>query len=74
MSESKAKQANVPWMMPYLTVRDPDASLDLYERAFDFEPENMFWGDRCACVMARDGYARRMAMNVGEFDRTKIPR
>ncbi len=31
------KPANMPWIIPYLTVRDPAATLMFYEKAFGFE-------------------------------------
>jgi uncharacterized glyoxalase superfamily protein PhnB len=33
------KPANMPWVIPYLTVRDPAATLMFYEKAFGFCPE-----------------------------------
>jgi uncharacterized glyoxalase superfamily protein PhnB len=37
MSNRPARPAGVPWLTPYLCVKDPDASLDFYQRAFGFE-------------------------------------
>src|SRR5437879_7955265 len=37
MSKRSARPAGVPWLMPYLTVKDVDAALDFYQRAFGFE-------------------------------------
>jgi uncharacterized glyoxalase superfamily protein PhnB len=36
MSKSSGRPADCPWLSPYLTVRDPDAALDFYSRAFGF--------------------------------------
>ena len=32
------KPDNMPWLTPYLTVKDAKASLAFYEQAFGFEP------------------------------------
>lgn len=37
MSESDPRAPGAPWLTPYLTVRDAQASLQFYERAFGFE-------------------------------------
>lgn len=37
MSKRPARPAGVPWLIPYLTVKDADAALDFYQRAFGFE-------------------------------------
>ena len=37
MSKRPARPAGAPWLMPYLTVKDVDAALDFYQRAFGFE-------------------------------------
>lgn len=37
MSNRPAKPAGMSWISAYLTVRDSDASLDFYQRAFGFE-------------------------------------
>lgn len=36
-SKDGIRPDNVPWLTPYLTVRDARASIDFYERAFGFE-------------------------------------
>ena len=38
MKDRSAKPADMPWLTPYLTVRDAEKSLDFYHRAFGFEP------------------------------------
>lgn len=38
MSKRAAKPANMPWLTPYITVRDPEKSLDFYQHAFGFKP------------------------------------
>jgi uncharacterized glyoxalase superfamily protein PhnB len=37
MSKRPPRPANSPWLSPYLTVRDADAAIDFYQRAFGFE-------------------------------------
>jgi uncharacterized glyoxalase superfamily protein PhnB len=37
MSKRPARAAGMPWLTPYLTVKDADAALDFYQRAFGFE-------------------------------------
>lgn len=37
MSKRPPRQPGYPWMVPYLVVKDPDASLEFYQRAFGFE-------------------------------------
>ena len=37
MSKRPAKPADYPWVMPYLTVKDADAALAFYQKAFGFE-------------------------------------
>ena len=44
MSKRPAKPAGTPWLSPYLTVKDSDAALDFYQRAFGFEKKFAFQG------------------------------
>src|SRR6266567_5497642 len=37
MSKRPARPAGAPWLSPYLVVKDADAALDFYQRAFGFE-------------------------------------
>lgn len=37
MTKRPAKPANMPWLIPCLTVKDADASADFYAKAFGFE-------------------------------------
>ncbi|HWG44450.1 MAG TPA: VOC family protein [Gemmataceae bacterium] len=37
MSKRPAKLQGTPWLSPYLTVKDADAAIDFYQRAFGFE-------------------------------------
>ena len=37
MSKRPPRPAGTPWLTPYLTVRDADAAIDFYCRAFGFE-------------------------------------
>ena len=37
MSKRPAKPADYPWIVPFLTVRDADAALAFYQKAFGFE-------------------------------------
>jgi uncharacterized glyoxalase superfamily protein PhnB len=36
MSKRLARPSGVPWLLPHLTVKDADAALDFYQRAFGF--------------------------------------
>jgi uncharacterized glyoxalase superfamily protein PhnB len=42
MSKRPARPAGTPWLSPYLTVKDSDAALDFYQRAFGFEKKFSF--------------------------------
>jgi uncharacterized glyoxalase superfamily protein PhnB len=44
MSKRPAKPSGTPWLSPYLTVKDSDATLDFYQRAFGFEKKFAFPG------------------------------
>ncbi len=61
----------------YFYVDDVDAA---FQRAVaagcktEFEPADMFWGDRCAGVSDPDGYKWTLATNVADFDPTKVPK
>src|SRR6516165_4618421 len=44
MSKRPARPANMSWLSPYLTVRDADAALDFYHRAFGFEKQSAMAG------------------------------
>ena len=37
MANRPAKPANMPWMLPALTVKDADAAVAFYQKAFGFE-------------------------------------
>jgi uncharacterized glyoxalase superfamily protein PhnB len=40
MSNRSARPPQTPWLSPYLTVKDAEAALDFYQRAFGFEKQN----------------------------------
>jgi uncharacterized glyoxalase superfamily protein PhnB len=40
MSAPTGRPAGMPWVTPYLTVKDADAALAFYERAFGFTKRN----------------------------------
>ena len=44
MSKRPARPAGTPWLMPYLVVRDADAAVDFYQRAFGFTKKFSFPG------------------------------
>jgi uncharacterized glyoxalase superfamily protein PhnB len=44
MSQRPPRPAGVPWLSPYLTVKDSDAALEFYQRAFGFEKKFSFPG------------------------------
>lgn len=37
MAKRPPRPAGTPWVSPYLTVKDTDAAIDFYQRAFGFE-------------------------------------
>ncbi len=37
MSKRPARPSGAPWLSPYLVVKDADAALDFYQRAFGFQ-------------------------------------
>src|SRR4051812_42382100 len=45
MSSRCGKPAAMPWVTPYLVVKDADASVAFYERAFGFEKRFVMTGD-----------------------------
>jgi len=47
------RPANMPWITPYLTVKDVAASLDFYEAAFGFERQEAHNGPDGAITHAR---------------------
>jgi uncharacterized glyoxalase superfamily protein PhnB len=44
MSKRPVRPPGTPWLSPYLTVKDSDAALDFYHRAFGFEKRCAFPG------------------------------
>jgi len=44
MSKRPARPPGTPWLSPYLTVKDADAALGFYQRAFGFEKRFAFPG------------------------------
>jgi uncharacterized glyoxalase superfamily protein PhnB len=53
---SNGKPANFPWLVPYLTVKDADQSLDFYQRAFGFEKRFTMPGPDGKTAHAEAGY------------------
>jgi len=45
MSQLASRPPGVPWLSPYLTVRDARAALDFYARAFGFQRRSETKGD-----------------------------
>jgi uncharacterized glyoxalase superfamily protein PhnB len=45
MNEADPRAPRAPWLMPYLTVRDAQASLDFYATAFGFVAGQVATGD-----------------------------
>jgi len=44
MSKRPPRPPGTPWISPYLTVKDADAALDFYQRAFGFEKKSVMPG------------------------------
>lgn len=49
MAQRSPKPAGMPWIVPYLTVSDPQASVEFYEEAFGFERRSE------SCLQGPDG-------------------
>jgi len=45
MTTSSPRPANVPWLIPYLTVQDVDKAADFYVKAFKFEAKELVPGE-----------------------------
>ncbi|RQS70825.1 hypothetical protein DID96_14350 [Burkholderia sp. Bp8963] len=73
------RPANVPWLTPYLAVRNPRATIDFFKAAFGFElrdalddagaksltaPQDPFRGDRFAQIEDLDGYRWALARHL----------
>jgi PhnB protein len=58
MSKRPPRPQGSPWMMPYLTVKDADATLDFYQRAFGFE--------KCFAMPGPDGRTGHVEMRFRE--------
>lgn len=44
MSQRSPRPANMPWVSPCLTVKDPAAALEFYQKAFGFGKKDVFAG------------------------------
>jgi uncharacterized glyoxalase superfamily protein PhnB len=42
MSKQPSRPPQMPWLSPYLVVKDPAAALDFYQRAFGFTTKNVY--------------------------------
>ena len=54
MNKRPAKPANAAWLSPYLTVKDADAAIDFYQKAFGFE--------KCFALSGPDGRTGHVEM------------
>jgi uncharacterized glyoxalase superfamily protein PhnB len=63
----------MPWLTPYLTVKDPDAALDFYQRAFGFEKRFAMPGPDGRTAHAEIGYRDAVIMLGPECVGTENP-
>ncbi len=59
MSQRPARAAGMSWLSPYLIVKDADAAIDFYQRAFGFEKRMAMPGP--------DGRARHVEMTYHDM-------
>jgi len=70
MAKRPPKPAGYPWVMPYLVVRDADASLAFYKKAFGFEEKMAMRGPDGKIMHAEISYRDSVIMFGGESDRS----
>ena len=73
MSNRPPRPAGMPWLTPYLTVKDPDAALDFYQRAFGFEKRFAMPGPDGRTAHAEIGYRDAVIMFGPECSATEKP-
>lgn len=59
------KPADMPWLTPYLTVRDVTAAMDFYEKAFGFEKGHSMTDDDGQVDHGEMRYKGQMVLMVG---------
>jgi PhnB protein len=62
----KARPDDVPWLVPYLVVKDADRALDFYERAFGFTRRGVMKGDDGKTTHAEVVYRDQLVMFAPE--------
>ena len=62
----KARPDDMPWLVPYLVVKDADKALDFYERAFGFARRNAMTGDDGKTTHAEVVYKDQVVMFAPE--------
>jgi PhnB protein len=68
MSKRPARPANMSWLSPYLVVRDANAALDFYQRAFGFEKQMAMPGPDGRIMHAEMTYRDMVIMFGPECD------
>jgi PhnB protein len=64
MANRPAKPSNMPWLIPCLTVKDADAAVAFYEKAFGFEKHFSMPGPEGRTIHAEVGW-RDTAVMIG---------
>lgn len=73
MSQRPARAAGMPWVSPYLSVKDADAALDFYQRAFGFEKRMVVPGPDGRTKHAEVTYRDMVIMFGPECDKGRAP-
>ena len=66
MSKRPAKPEDYPWIVPSLTVKDPDAALAFYQKAFGFEKKMSMPGPDGKTMHAEISWRGQVVMFGGE--------
>jgi PhnB protein len=66
MSKRPPKPEEYPWIMPFLTVKDPDAALAFYQKAFGFEKKMSMPGPDGKTMHAEVSWRGQVVMFGGE--------
>lgn len=62
---SAARPPNMPWLTPYLTVRDVQVAMDFYARAFGFEAGTTMPDDNGTLVHGEMSYQSEVVVMMG---------
>ena len=73
MSENEFKPDDAGLLVPYLSVSDPAASLDFYERAFGFERSGALKNEKGEIVHAEMKHEGQMIIMLGQVSEAQTP-